>query len=134
MSIPNAPPFRYQTHPHVDDKRTLTCRARRRKVPDAFPIKSLMYEEAMELAYFGASVLHPSAMAPCIEARVPVHVRNVFNTAHPGTVIEGSVHDVRGGSTDSSENLDPKDYKRSQMFGQGSFGARSPVLFTLEPA
>jgi aspartokinase/homoserine dehydrogenase 1 len=60
-----------------------------RRVPEAFPIESLKYDEAIELAFFGAQVLHPSAMAPCIEERIPIFVRNIFNPAHPGTVIEG---------------------------------------------
>jgi len=96
-----------------------------RKVPDAFPIKTLLYEEAMELAYFGASVLHPSAMAPCIEAEIPVHVRNVFNPLHPGTVIQGSVHDGKS-SQDEETIVDNKNLRRSQMLGQGSFGSRMP--------
>ncbi len=60
-----------------------------RRVPEAFPIASLKYDEAMELAYFGAQVLHPSAMAPCIDDNIPVFVRNVFNPAFEGTVIQG---------------------------------------------
>ena len=34
-------------------------------------------------------MLHPSAMTPCIEADIPIYVRNIFNPAHPGTVITG---------------------------------------------
>jgi len=60
-----------------------------RVVPEAYPIERLKYDEAIELAYFGAQVLHPSAMQPCIEGEIPIFVRNVFNPTHPGTVIEG---------------------------------------------
>ena len=60
-----------------------------RRVPEAFPIESLKYDEAMELAYFGAQVLHPSAMLPCIDDNIPVYVRNIFNPSFEGTVIEG---------------------------------------------
>ncbi|CAB9526424.1 aspartokinase/homoserine dehydrogenase, chloroplastic [Seminavis robusta] len=60
-----------------------------RRVPEAFPISSLKYDEAMELAYFGAQVLHPSAMEPCIDKEIPVYVRNIFNPAFEGTVIRG---------------------------------------------
>jgi len=52
----------------------------------------------MELAYFGAQVLHPSAMAPCIDDSIPVYVRNIFNPAFPGTVIQG-----RSGSLTASQ-------------------------------
>lgn len=60
-----------------------------RRVPEAFSISSLKYDEAMELAYFGAQVLHPSAMVPCIDDSIPVYVRNIFNPAFEGTVIQG---------------------------------------------
>mmetsp|Transcript_10723 Transcript_10723/g.19063 ORF Transcript_10723/g.19063 Transcript_10723/m.19063 type:complete len:994 (-) Transcript_10723:305-3286(-) len=60
-----------------------------RKVPAAFPIANMTFDEAMELAYFGGQVLHPSAMVPCIEERIPVLVRNVFNPSHPGTTVYG---------------------------------------------
>ena len=60
-----------------------------RRVPEAFSIDSLKYDEAMELAYFGAQVLHPSAMVPCIDSNIPVYVRNIFNPDFQGTVIQG---------------------------------------------
>jgi len=60
-----------------------------RRVPEAFSIETLKYDEAIELAHFGAQVLHPSAMMPCIEGQIPIYVRNVFNPSHPGTVIQG---------------------------------------------
>lgn len=60
-----------------------------RRVPEAFPIESLKFDEAVELAYFGAQVLHPSAMKPLIESDIPLYVRNFENPAHPGTVISG---------------------------------------------
>lgn len=60
-----------------------------RQVPEAFPIGSMTFDEAMELAYFGGQVLHPSAMVPCIEERIPVLVKNVFKPADPGTRVYG---------------------------------------------
>jgi aspartokinase/homoserine dehydrogenase 1 len=60
-----------------------------RRVPEAFSIDSLKYDEAMELAYFGAQVLHPLAMVPCIDSNIPVYIRNIFNPAFAGTVIQG---------------------------------------------
>ncbi|KAL3923640.1 MAG: hypothetical protein SGPRY_004155, partial [Prymnesium sp.] len=80
-----------------------------RRVPEAFPIESLKYDEAIELAYFGAqatplpacplsAVLHPSAMMPCIEGNIPIYVRNVFNPSHPGTVIEGRACSMSDGA------------------------------------
>jgi len=60
-----------------------------RVVPEAYSIPTLKYDEAIELAYFGAQVLHPSAMQPCVEGEIPIYVRDVFNPELPGTVIEG---------------------------------------------
>mmetsp|Transcript_66872 Transcript_66872/g.160083 ORF Transcript_66872/g.160083 Transcript_66872/m.160083 type:complete len:605 (+) Transcript_66872:93-1907(+) len=60
-----------------------------RMVSDASSIASLTFDEAMELAYFGGQVLHPSAMIPCMTERIPVFVRNVFNPPHPGTRVYG---------------------------------------------
>lgn len=67
----------------------LKCENSGRRVPEAFSIPSLKYDEAMELAYFGAQVLHPSAMVPCIDNGIPVYIRNIFNRDFKGTVISG---------------------------------------------
>ncbi|GMI16944.1 hypothetical protein TrLO_g9808 [Triparma laevis f. longispina] len=59
-----------------------------RMVPGAVPISSVSFEEAAELAYFGAKVLHPIAMMPAMRKRIPVRVKNSYNPEHPGTVIK----------------------------------------------
>src|SRR5690349_23988696 len=58
-----------------------------RRVPDATVIDSLSYNEAMELAYFGAKVIHPQTMAPAVERGIPIRIRNSFAAKNPGTVI-----------------------------------------------
>jgi aspartokinase/homoserine dehydrogenase 1 len=58
-----------------------------RKVPDAVCLPSLSYEEACELAYFGAKVLHPQTLAPAMAARVPILIRNPQRPEHAGTLI-----------------------------------------------
>ena len=58
-----------------------------RLVPDAVCLGSLSYAEACELAYFGASVLHPQTMAPAMQAGLPIRIRNTFNPDAPGTLI-----------------------------------------------
>jgi aspartokinase/homoserine dehydrogenase 1 len=58
-----------------------------RLVPDAQVIDSLSYNEAMELAYFGAKVIHPQTMAPAISRRIPIYIRNTFASDKPGTLI-----------------------------------------------
>ncbi|MFZ8885331.1 MAG: bifunctional aspartate kinase/homoserine dehydrogenase I [Steroidobacteraceae bacterium] len=58
-----------------------------RRVPEARLIEALSYNEAMELAYFGAKVIHPQTMAPAVERRIPIRIRNTFAPEGLGTVI-----------------------------------------------
>jgi aspartokinase/homoserine dehydrogenase 1 len=58
-----------------------------RRVPDATVIDSLSYNEAMELAYFGAKVIHPQTMAPAVGRDIPIWIRNTFAPEKPGTLI-----------------------------------------------
>ena len=59
-----------------------------RIVKNARPVQSVTYEEAAELAYYGAQVLHPRAMLPCMKTGTPVFVKNSYNIEAPGTKIE----------------------------------------------
>lgn len=61
-----------------------------RRVPEAFSLEEVTYEEAMELAYFGAKVLHPKTMTPAVEASIPLFIRNTFNPSGSGTRIGSS--------------------------------------------
>ncbi|WP_426732207.1 bifunctional aspartate kinase/homoserine dehydrogenase I [Myxococcus faecalis] len=71
-----------------------------RLVPEAFPLAEVSFEEAMELAYFGAKVLHPKTIAPARERGIPVRVCNSFKPEHPGTLVTDRAappeHPVRG--------------------------------------
>jgi aspartokinase/homoserine dehydrogenase 1 len=58
-----------------------------RRVPDATVIDSLSYNEAMELAYFGAKVIHPQTMAPAVKGGIPIWIRNSFAPEKVGTLI-----------------------------------------------
>lgn len=57
------------------------------RVPEARVIDQLTYSEAMELAYFGANVIHPQTLGPVIEHGIPVVIRNSFNLRHRGSRI-----------------------------------------------
>lgn len=63
-----------------------------RLVPDAFVVPEISYEEAMELSYFGAKVLHPYTMIPAVEKNIPIRIKNSLNPSAPGTVIGGPEH------------------------------------------
>jgi aspartate kinase len=55
--------------------------------PDARRIKVISFDEAAELAYFGAKVLHPATVLPAIQKNIPVYVLNSRNPSCPGTRI-----------------------------------------------
>jgi len=61
-----------------------------RQVPDAKIIDALSYHEAMELAFFGAKVIHPQTMAPAVSRKIPIWIRNTFAPGKRGTVIDGA--------------------------------------------
>ena len=71
-----------------------------RKVSEAVCLESLSYQEAWELAYFGASVLHPRTTQPAMREGIPVSIRNFFNLSAPGTVIRAEP--VAGGGDAAS--------------------------------
>lgn len=58
-----------------------------RVVPDAHPLEAIRFDEAAELASFGAKVLHPSTIAPAVRLGIPVHVCNSRRPAGRGTRI-----------------------------------------------
>lgn len=60
------------------------------RVPEARVIERMTYNEAMELAYFGAKVIHPQTLGPVIANDIPVIIRNSRNPSHPGSRIDGS--------------------------------------------
>jgi aspartate kinase len=63
----------------------LTCDPR--ICPEARTLKTLSYEEAAELAYFGAKVLHPKTIQPAVDLQIPVRVCNSHQPAEKGTMI-----------------------------------------------
>ena len=63
----------------------LTCDPK--LVPDAHPVKTISFDEAAELAYFGAKVLHPATVLPAQEKNIPVRIMNSRRPEAPGTRI-----------------------------------------------
>jgi len=58
-----------------------------RLCPDARRIKVISFDEAAELAYFGAKVLHPATVLPAIQQNIPVYVLNSLNPTCEGTKV-----------------------------------------------
>ncbi|CAK9883977.1 MAG: Bifunctional aspartokinase/homoserine dehydrogenase 1 [Candidatus Erwinia impunctatus] len=65
-----------------------------RQVPDARLLKSMSYQEAMELSYFGAKVLHPRTITPIAQFQIPCLIKNTANPQAPGTLIGSHQQDV----------------------------------------
>ncbi len=73
--------------------------------PDAVTISELSYKEVIEMAYYGAQVIHPKTIKPLQNKNIPLYVKNFLNKQLPGTVITGK----------KSKNLPPIIvYKRNQ--------------------
>ena len=60
-------------------------------VPHALRVKEMSFQEASELAYFGAKVLHPSTLLPAIEKNIPVHIYNSKRPQVGGTLIKARI-------------------------------------------
>lgn len=67
-----------------------------RQVADAELIAEMSYEEAMELSFFGAKVLHPKTIAPIAIRRIPTLIRNSLNPQAPGTRIHRHAAQTHG--------------------------------------
>lgn len=58
-----------------------------RKVKKAFSLSEMTYEEAMEMAHFGAKVIHPPTVQPALDKKIPLRIRNSFRPNFSGTLI-----------------------------------------------
>ena len=62
------------------------------QVLDAVLLDELSYDEASELAYFGAKVLHPKTMTPVLALKIPIWIKNTFNYNTRGSCIGSTQH------------------------------------------
>jgi aspartate kinase len=102
-----------------------------RIVKTARPVETVTYEEAAELAYFGAQVLHPRAMLPCIKTGTPVRVKNSYNPGAPGTRIIEALDKKTGPvrAITSRKNITLVDIVSTRMIGQHGFLAGVFAVF-----
>jgi aspartate kinase len=104
-----------------------------RIVKSARPVQYVTYEEAAELAYYGAQVLHPRAMIPCMKTGTPVLVKNSYNLDAPGTKIEENA-DTRKRppvrAITSRNDVTLVDIVSSRMVGQYGFLAQVFSIFS----
>lgn len=103
-----------------------------RIVDAARPVEELTFEEATELAFFGATVLHPLAMQPAAEAGdMGVRVKNSYNRGAPGTLITAS-RDMSAALVTSiviKNNVTLVDIVSTRMLGQYGFLGRVFEVF-----
>ena len=94
-----------------------------RLVENAIPVEAVTYEAAAELAYYGAQVLHPRAMQPCLKSGTPVLVKNSYNPKAPGTkivkVLGSNANPLQ--TITSRKNVTLIDIVSSRMLGQYGF-------------
>lgn len=97
----------------------------------AEPVPYLTFDEAAELAYFGAQVLHPQSMRPAREADIPVRVKNSYNPKAPGTVITRSRDMSKAVLTSIvlKRNVTMLDIASTRMLGQFGFLAKVFSIF-----
>eukprot|EP00898_Chlorokybus_atmophyticus_P007665 jgi/Chlat1/78/Chrsp1S00209 len=100
-------------------------------VPTACTVPYLTFDEATELAYFGATVLHPQSMRPSMKCNVPVRVKNSYNPTHPGTLIacERDLSKTLLTSIVVKKNVTMLDIVSSRMLGQYGFLAKVFSIF-----
>ncbi|KAI3417961.1 uncharacterized protein J3R85_014096 [Psidium guajava] len=100
--------------------------------PQAGPVPYLTFDEAAELAYFGAQVLHPQSMRPAREGDIPVRVKNSYNPNAPGTLITRTRDMSKAVLTSIvlKRNVTMLDIVSTRMLGQ--FGFLAKVFSTFE--
>uniref|UniRef100_A0A0D9WXU8 aspartate kinase n=1 Tax=Leersia perrieri TaxID=77586 RepID=A0A0D9WXU8_9ORYZ len=99
--------------------------------PKAQPVPYLTFDEAAELAYFGAQVLHPQSMRPAREGDIPVRVKNSYNRRAPGTLIT-KARDMSKSILTSivlKSNITMLDIVSTRMLGQYGFLAKVFSIF-----
>ncbi|KAB1207713.1 Aspartokinase 1, chloroplastic [Morella rubra] len=97
----------------------------------AEPVPYLTFDEAAELAYFGAQVLHPQSMRPAREGDIPVRVKNSYNCQAPGTLIT-KTRDMSKAVLTSivlKQNVTMLDIVSTRMLGQFGFLAKVFSIF-----
>ncbi len=96
------------------------------KVKSAFPIAKVSYKEALELAYFGAKVIHPKTIAPALLKNIPIYIKNTLNPKGEGTFIsndsENSNYLIKG--VTSIEDVSLINIEGAGMIGVSGIASR----------
>ncbi len=86
-----------------------------RYVSDTYSIKEMSFDEAAELAYFGAKILHPTSILPAKKANIPVCLKNTMAPSADGTLITAKSNDVAIKAVAAKDGLTAIKIKSSRM-------------------
>ena len=86
-----------------------------RVVDHTSPVRQLNFDEAAELAYFGAKILHPTCIQPAKYANIPVRLLNTMDPAAPGTMISNDTEYGKIKAVAAKENITAIKIKSSRM-------------------
>lgn len=85
------------------------------------PVRQLNFEEASELAYFGAKILHPTCIQPAKYANIPVRLKNTMQPEAEGTIINNVLLPKKIKAIAVKDNITAIKVKSSRMIGSTSF-------------
>ncbi|QLB20238.1 bifunctional aspartate kinase/homoserine dehydrogenase I [Vespertiliibacter pulmonis] len=105
-----------------------------RLVPDALCLESMSYQEAMELSYFGAKVIHPRTIGPLVPLNIPCLIKNTHNPDAKGTIIDGNLatDNLKVKGITNLDNIAMFNVSGSGM--QGMVGMAARVFSTMSQA
>ena len=86
-----------------------------RIVEKTSPVRQLHFEEAAELAYFGAKILHPTCIQPAKYANIPVRLLNTMDPTAPGTLISNDTEKGKIKAVAAKDNITAIKIKSSRM-------------------
>ena len=86
-----------------------------RVVDKTSPVRQLQFEEAAELAYFGAKILHPTCIQPAKYANIPVRLLNTMEPSAPGTLISNETEHGKIKAVAAKDNITAIKIKSSRM-------------------
>ena len=103
-----------------------------RIVENARPLATLSFEEAAELAFYGARVIHPATMIPAVDQDIPIRVLNTHRPDFPGTLILADLAEDALGvkSITSKSHVSVVNVVAPRMLDQYGFLARVADVFS----
>ncbi|MCQ2293381.1 MAG: aspartate kinase [Bacteroidaceae bacterium] len=100
-----------------------------RFVENTKPVRHISFEEAAELAYFGAKILHPTCIQPARYANVPVRLLNTLDPQAPGTLINNATEEIGVKAIAAKDNITAIKVISSRMLLASGFLARIFQVF-----